>query len=66
MIEVEPWREWDFRTVAKIARHERRHLNIIFSAIPRAAVIYLYKNLNYPEMLCAQTWYYNRAKRYGR
>lgn len=66
MIEVEPWREWDFRTVAKIAKHERRHLDIIFSAMPRAAVIYLYKNLNYPEMLCEQTWYYNRAKKYGR
>ena len=65
-IEVEPWREWDFRDVARIAKRERRHLDIIFSAMPRAAVIYLYKSLNYPEILCDQTWYYNRAKKYCR
>ncbi len=65
-IEVEPWREWGFRNVAKIAKRERRQLDIIFSAMPRAAVIYLYKSLNYPEVLWEQTWYYNRAKKYCR
>ncbi len=65
-IEVEPWREWDFRDVARIAKRERRHLDIIFSAMPRAAVIYLYKSLNYPQILCDQTWYYNRAEKYCR
>jgi hypothetical protein len=63
-IEVEAWDPNEFNKELLFLRNPRRQLDIIFSAMPREAVVTLFINLNLPETLCSQRWIYNEAEEY--
>lgn len=63
-VEVEAWDPNKFNKELGFLKNPRRQLDIIFSAMPREAVITLFINLNYPRPLCHQRWIYNEAQAY--
>lgn len=63
-IEVEAWDPGKFNRELGFLRNPRRQLDIIFSAMPREAVITLFITLNSPKTLCHQRWIYNEAQEY--
>lgn len=64
-VEVEAWDPNKFTKELGFLRNPRRQLDIIFSAMPREAVVTLFINLNLLETLCRQRWIYNEAEEYG-
>ncbi len=63
-VEVEAWDPDKLNKELGFLRNPRRQLDIIFSAMPREAVVTLFINLNLPETSCRQRWIYNEAEEY--
>lgn len=64
-VEVEAWDPNKFNKELGFLRYPRRQLDIIFSAMPREAVITLFINLHWPKFLNHQRWIYNEAQEYN-
>lgn len=63
-IESEIWRKENFKKILDIAHHLRKQLDVLITAMPRACIVQLYRDLNFPQIGCTQNWYYNKAEKY--
>jgi hypothetical protein len=63
-MESEIWRKENFKKILDIANQKRNHLDVLITAMPRACIVQLYRNLNFPQIACTQNWYYNKAEKY--
>lgn len=63
-VESEIWRKENFKKILDIAKHRRKHLDVLITAMPRACIVQLYRTLNFSQIVCTQNWYYNKAEKY--
>ena len=63
-IESEIWRKENFKKILDITKHRRKQLDVLITAMPRACIVQLYRDLNFPQIACTQNWYYNKAEKY--
>ena len=65
LIPIDRWDIQDFSVNLDFLAFPREGIDILFSAMPRAAVISIYYYLNVNTLQpCKQRWIYNRAKKY--
>lgn len=66
IIEIESWNVKKFNEALNpMINAPRKQLDILFSAMPRIAVISFFLQLNLNEIKCKQKWIYNEAYRYN-
>jgi hypothetical protein len=65
LIPIDSWDIQDFNVNLEFLAFPREGIDILFSAMPRVAVISIYYYLNVNTLHpCKQRWIYNRAKKY--